>query len=236
MSVGIGDGNEPVASVTSVHEATVDVDRVGNASSRGNLEAPASVTSVPSVPFFSKEEREDENEAQGREAACGLEVQRASEATDATVVPRPPTRDEQQGRDLRLSDAVTGAGSQADVAGTGTKKENQQQQLLALAEDFTLFHDASRTAYAEIYRSSHGETWPLKASRIGEILTEQFYQDRGRAPDQRALVNALLTLGARAWVKGSKRKVFRRVGEHEGNIYLDVCDDEWRSVRIAPGG
>jgi len=43
-------------------------------------------------------------------------------------------------------------------------------------------------------------------------------------------------LEARALFEGPERTVCLRTGEHDGVLYLDLCDPEWHTVRISGAG
>ena len=43
-------------------------------------------------------------------------------------------------------------------------------------------------------------------------------------------------LGAEARFDGAEHKTHLRVAEHEGEIYLDLCNAEWRAVQITADG
>lgn len=238
-------GVASVASVASVDDATVDVERAGKASIRTNLDASATGASVPSIPSFSTKEKEEEKEGQRAEAASGVEELGANDATDVTVVRQLPDTEVGRGDPVPSSTMPKAPSVEADAAaersqatasGAKAKKETQRQLLLAMADDLSLFHDANGSAYAVVDRGTHRETWSLKGSGVRDILSERFYRERRQPPDERALTDVLRMLETRARLDGSERKVFRRVGEHDGNIYLDLCDDGWRSVRITREG
>lgn len=241
--------SKPRSSVASVTERTVDVERTGDASVPDDLETATSVASVPSDAFFSRErkEKDEENSTRRRRAERREALPRANDATDETDVHRPVDPQAEPNNGAASSaiapppsvdpdpDAAAKAAPQATESGTGAKRESQRRALMVLAEDFELFHDANGTAYATIPTGLHRETWPLKAGGVRDVLMGRYYRDRGQPPDERALTDVLRNLEARARLDGSERKVFRRVGEHEGVIWLDLCDDKWRSVRILGG-
>ena len=113
-------------------------------------------------------------------------------------------------------------------------KRSQVDRLLALAENLDLFHGPDGAGYADFVVDGHRETWSVRSKGCRDWLRRSYYADRGSAPNGEALKSAVETLDARAQFDGVRRDVFLRVGQHEGSIYLDLADREWRAVEIGP--
>lgn len=58
---------------------------------------------------------------------------------------------------------------------------------------------------------------------------------RGELMDPAVIDVRLDYLQARAEFDGPESPVFLRVGESERILYIDLCDEKWRAVRISPG-
>jgi hypothetical protein len=67
-------------------------------------------------------------------------------------------------------------------------------------------------------------------------LLRRFYDAQGKPPGTQALQEALGVLKARAQFDGPENPVSIRVGEHDGNIFVDLGNDSWQSVAITPTG
>lgn len=67
-------------------------------------------------------------------------------------------------------------------------------------------------------------------------LAHRFFAETGAAPGAQATEDSLRVIEGRALFDGPEHKTWLRVGEHDGDIYLDLCDDEWRAVRVTPEG
>jgi hypothetical protein len=130
-----------------------------------------------------------------------------------------------------LDDAI---GREAgEVGGRGA---SQSDKLIELAKSTDLFHGDDGKSYADVDMNGHRETWPIRTKGFRRWLTAQFFKDTGGAPGSEALQSALSVIEARAHFGGPKRRVNLRVASHEGRLYLDLCDDEWRAVEIDPEG
>jgi hypothetical protein len=99
-----------------------------------------------------------------------------------------------------------------------------------------LFHTASGVAFADLITDGHRETWPIRSKRLRTWLRRCYYQATGTVPNAAAIRSALDLLEARAHFDGSERAVSIRVAEHAGRIYLDLADEQWRTVQIGPDG
>jgi primase-polymerase (primpol)-like protein len=107
---------------------------------------------------------------------------------------------------------------------------------LALSDGVELLHDGE-VAYVSFRAGDHRETHPLKTAGFRRhLINLYFLTEEGRAPGSQALQEALDTLEARAFRFGEKQRVFIRLAEHAGTIYLDLTNDAWEAVAISPDG
>jgi hypothetical protein len=111
-------------------------------------------------------------------------------------------------------------------------RRSQATILIELATDAELFHSPDGDAYATVRCGEHLETWLLKARGFRDWLARRFHHSEGSAPSSQALQDALDVLSGKARFEGATRDVHTRIAEHEGAIYLDLCDDLWRAVEV----
>jgi hypothetical protein len=100
----------------------------------------------------------------------------------------------------------------------------------------SLFHTATGTAFIDIEIAGHRETWPVRGKQLRAWLRRRYYEQTGGALAGEAIRSMLDLLEARAQFDAPERTVHIRVAEHEGRIYLDLADKEWRAVEIGPDG
>lgn len=117
-----------------------------------------------------------------------------------------------------------------------TQAGNQAGDLVELAARAELFHDADYKPYASFQVNEHRENWGLDSEGFKRWLNREFFEVFGKAPCTQAFQDALATLKAKAIYDGTKLTVAVRLGDAEGNIYLDLGDADWRSVEISPDG
>ena len=136
-------------------------------------------------------------------------------------------------------DTALTAEQQEALAALAAESATQTDELIALAKkDCTLFHDADGVAYASIAQAGHHETHIVdpRAGSFKKWLRRQFYVANNHAPGAQPLKDAIATLEASALFDGIEAEVFLRVGEHDGDTFLDLCNDQWQVVRITPNG
>ena len=108
--------------------------------------------------------------------------------------------------------------------------------LTDLAAGAELFHTADGTAFADLMMDGHRETWPVRSMRLRSWLRRKHYEATGAAARTGPITSALDLLEARAQFDAPRRAVYLRVAEHDGRIYLDLCDEHWRVAEIGPDG
>lgn len=64
----------------------------------------------------------------------------------------------------------------------------------------------------------------------------RFFEEEGKAMNSDALSAAVNLIEAKALFEGETHAVHIRVAENDGNIYLDLCNDDWQVVEITPVG
>jgi hypothetical protein len=121
---------------------------------------------------------------------------------------------------------------------SGKKEESQAKKILSLVgeSDIELFHDSEPRPYVTFTVGSHRETHALESRRIRRWLAYEYYRKHRSAPNPEAVNMARLTLEGRALFEGPQHEVHLRVARDRGGIVIDLCDNEWRVVRIDAAG
>ena len=124
------------------------------------------------------------------------------------------------------------------------KKPTQADQLVGMvsellgdfatdvAEAVELFHDPGGIAYATIPIGDHRETWPLHSKGFRQWMARRYHEQHGKTPNAQALVDATNVLAGKAIFDGPEYRVHLRLAEHEGVIYLDLCNERWEAIAI----
>ena len=119
---------------------------------------------------------------------------------------------------------------------TSKNASPQKDLLLELAATASLFRAPGGAAFADIDVNGHRETWPLRSGHFKAWLNRRYYERTGGAPGREVREVVLDTLQAKACFDAPERPVALRVAEHEGKLYLDLCDGSWRAVEIGQNG
>jgi hypothetical protein len=109
---------------------------------------------------------------------------------------------------------------------------NQTQVLIALADEAKLFHTPDGEGYAQVLVDDHRETWTLHSNGFKQWIVRKYYQQSGKPPGSQPLKDAIGLLGAKAQFDGQESPLFVRLAEHNGRIYVDLCDAKWRVVEV----
>lgn len=128
--------------------------------------------------------------------------------------------------------AVETSREEPDSSDTIVSKK-QAQRLVELAEEAELFHTPDRECYASIPVNQHTECWELNSQAFEDWLNRKFYVSERDIPTSKAFGDAVRMLRGKARYDGTQYEVHTRLAEHNGEIFLDLCDDEWRVIRIS---
>jgi hypothetical protein len=106
---------------------------------------------------------------------------------------------------------------------------------LALAAGDELFHTAEKQAYVTITTGQRRETWRVNGNEY-RLLLRGRYHKKGMVANKNAIDDAIATLEARAIFDGPQHPIHVRTAAHDGNLYIDLCNDDWQAVEIASDG
>lgn len=131
-----------------------------------------------------------------------------------------------------VSEAVEISTGTDDPGGRpATRQENQATRFLRLCNGFDLFHNG-KYSFARVPLDDHYEVLRIRSSGFSGYLQRLAYKDDGMVLSGQALNEVLGTLEAHARFDGEERPVYRRVGEKDGVIFIDLGDPTWRAVGI----
>jgi hypothetical protein len=137
---------------------------------------------------------------------------------------------------LRGADYVSALIDGAKSPEIETKKKSQSSVLIGLIDDAELFHTSEGDTYATIPIKGHLETWSLKSRGFRDWLSKRYYESERAIPNSQALQDALNTLHGIARHDGAEFETHIRLAAKDGCIWLDLCDEEWQTVKISSEG
>jgi putative DNA primase/helicase len=112
----------------------------------------------------------------------------------------------------------------------------QRDELMGYIEGCELWHDDANKAYATFPCGRHREHAPIRSSRFRHWLTLRHFDEKQTAPGRQALDECLNAVEAIAIGNGKRHTAFIRVAEHQGRVFLDLCDDQWRAIECTKNG
>lgn len=126
------------------------------------------------------------------------------------------------------------------IGNDAANKHNQQPQdqsfLNILLPILTLFHTFCGEAYASIQEGNRILNMQLEDIKFRLYVAQLFFETTGTAIKQGYFKELLEHCIALALFKGPELNVHVRLAEHKGNLYVDLCDEEYRVVKITPEG
>jgi hypothetical protein len=108
------------------------------------------------------------------------------------------------------------------------------EQVIAI-EGVELWRDAGGETYATVPINKHVENWPLRSTGFKRWLSGFYHDERRGTLTTQAMEDMLRTFDIKAY-KGAQYRPFVRVGECEGKLYHDLCDDRWRCAEVTSNG
>lgn len=117
------------------------------------------------------------------------------------------------------------------------ERETQAQALIRMAlSECELFKTPEGIGYASVNVNGHRENWPIRSRDFHRWLVRLYYERYDKPPGAQARQDAVETLDAKAQFNKPCNPVYTRLAEHDGSIYLDLADTDWRAVKISPAG
>lgn len=108
--------------------------------------------------------------------------------------------------------------------------------LVMATDGVELFHCPEVEAYATVPVGDHRETWKISSRGFKDWISNQSLTHLERVPGSQSLQDAIGALSGRAKFQGPEHTVHIRVAESGGDVWIDLCDRDWRAVCVSPQG
>lgn len=115
-------------------------------------------------------------------------------------------------------------------------KDSQATRLVRYADEAEFWHTPNWETYATVNVKDHSENWPTGSRYFRDWLSRKFYLENGTVPSSQAMQDALATIRGRAQFDGEEHRLHTRIGGHNSDIYLDLCNGDWEVIRITKSG
>ncbi len=122
------------------------------------------------------------------------------------------------------------------VSRSKQESPNQATSLVELVDGEELFHNAAGDTFGRYTVDAHYEISAIRSRAFRTWLLRRYYLEYGRTPSSQALQDALGVIEGQAQFSGDEREVYVRNAEHQGRLYLDLCNSAWQVVEIDSNG
>lgn len=110
-------------------------------------------------------------------------------------------------------------------------------ELVALARaQCQLHHDADRKAVAVIPSPGRQEVWRVYSTGFEEWLRSAYWRAKEAGVPETTMKSALATIAAAGINDGKQIDLHVRAARDESGYLIDLCDEQWRAVRVTPHG
>jgi hypothetical protein len=120
-------------------------------------------------------------------------------------------------------------------SGSSGRRRRQSDDLLDYLPDVELWHSRDREAFATIRVAGHHENWPVRSRDFREWLSGRYFAATAAAPGSQAMEDALRVYEGHAKHHGPEHRVFLRIGEQNGTVYIDLGDPLWHAIEVTAG-
>jgi len=121
----------------------------------------------------------------------------------------------------------------------GGGKKSAGDRLVGIVENqvgLTLFHNELKDPYVQMPIAGHKEIWSCKSKMFKRWLAKIFRETYQKTPANDAINTAITVLEGKASFDGPEHVLHNRIAWHDGAIWYDLADPEWRVLKITPAG
>lgn len=121
---------------------------------------------------------------------------------------------------------------------TSGSKSNAADELVELGSNRAkLWHDSKHDAYATVPLMSGGyDNLCVREKSFREWLGGEWYRRGKGSPPREAMERAIDALAAKAIYGSEMRETAKRIGHTPGTVWIDLCDEGRRIVRVTSEG
>jgi hypothetical protein len=114
--------------------------------------------------------------------------------------------------------------------------QSQATTLIELAECGECWHNPDGAGFITLPVNDHREHLPIRGPAFKQWWQREYFTKTKAACNAQAIQDAIGVLEGKARHEGPEYPVFVRLAEHDGSIYIDLCDAGWRVVEITSVG
>lgn len=115
------------------------------------------------------------------------------------------------------------------------KHQTAREWLINIALRPELFHDERSDAYGAITEDGVRRILRVRSKAFRAWLAGQYFDESGKGASAEYVASALTVAEARA-SRGPRRDLEVRFARRGEQVWIDLCDDRWRAIRITSEG
>lgn len=158
------------------------------------------------------------------------------DASDAWTDPDASAWELERDPEPAAKDAEDDQDAEDDDSGEGRRPSMSTVLAQVIQERAELVHDEDGCSYAAILEGSVRRTIPVRSTEMRRLISRLAHVVLGRAPSSSVISDVITVVDGIAAFDGPLVKVALRVGEHEGRLYIDLGDDQWRAIEVSVDG
>lgn len=179
-------------------------------------------------------------EALVRDALARQPTDKSALFEDAAIEALTTIRRKSEAEYTRLIANVKGVRTKLDKLtkpqGQAAQQDSLQSMILDVARDGAEYaHTAEGEGVALVEVAGHREAHMLTSPAFDRWLRGDVFEVHEIGIPDYAMATAVATLKAIGTFKGTEVEVHRRVAKHDGTYWIDLCDDQWRAIKVQPG-
>lgn len=179
-------------------------------------------------------------EAIVRDALARQTTDKGALFEDAAIAALTMIRAKSEAAYTRLIANVKGVRTKLDKLtkpqGQAAQQDNLQSMILDVARDGAEYaHTAEGEGVALVEVAGHREAHMLTSPTFDRWLRGEAFDSYEIVIPDYAMTTTIATLKAIGTFKGPQVEVHRRVAKHDGAYWIDLCDDQWRAIKVQPG-
>lgn len=119
------------------------------------------------------------------------------------------------------------------------KKESQADQLIKIIlkkEGLELFKDERDSSFISLYINGHRETWKCNSQTIKDLLSFEFFSQKGKAVGSDVIKNVVSVLEGKAKFIGGKKRLDNRTSFKDDILWYDLTNKDWQAVKVTADG
>ena len=116
-------------------------------------------------------------------------------------------------------------------------KQKQDVILIGIAtKQCKFFHDSQGEAFAKISLNNHMEIWNLTSMGFRDWISHQLWSQHREGLSNASLDSALTTLRGIATFDSPTEEVYLRVAQMNNELYIDLCNEDWKVIKVDSSG